>query len=41
MIEHLTAQQVLFIHARLIAAIGGEQGMRGVTAVACKQVMQN
>jgi death-on-curing protein len=29
-IEYLTAQQVLFIHARLLAATGGEHGVRDV-----------
>lgn len=30
MIEYLTAQQVLFIHARLLAATGGEHGVRDI-----------
>ncbi len=30
MIAYLTAQQVLFIHARLLAASGGEHGVRDI-----------
>ncbi|HRQ36980.1 MAG TPA: type II toxin-antitoxin system death-on-curing family toxin [Chloroflexota bacterium] len=30
MTEYLTAQQVLFIHARLIATTGGEHGVRDI-----------
>ena len=34
MIQYLTAQQVLFIHARLIEMTGGEHGLRDVDALA-------
>lgn len=33
MIHYLTAQQVLFIHARLIEMTGGEHGLRDVGAL--------
>ena len=34
MIQYLTTQQVLFIHARLIEMTGGEHGLRDVDALA-------
>jgi death-on-curing protein len=41
MIRYLTTQQVLFIHARLIATTGGESGLRDLgllqSAAACPQ----
>jgi len=34
MTNYLTAQEVLFIHARLIDSLGGEHGLRDVQALA-------
>jgi death-on-curing protein len=34
MTQYLTAQEVLFIHARLIDSLGGEHGLRDVDALA-------